>query len=180
MIIHGKGGHGRVVAAAAKALRIDFLHTDSKDGFEPSPASVVHPAIGDNKARSSYRRFPLASIIHPSAIIDPSCTIGEGTFCGAGCVVQTNAKVGQGCIINTRSVIEHDCVLGNWCHVAPGAVLCGAATLGEGVFIGANSVVKQGITIAPWTVIGCGAAVVKDIIFPGTYIGVPAELAGGD
>jgi acetyltransferase-like isoleucine patch superfamily enzyme len=47
--------------------------------------------------------------------------------------------------------------------------------VGEGSWIGAGVSVNNNIKICSGCMIGAGAVVVKDIIEPGTYIGIPAR-----
>ena len=85
-----------------------------------------------------------------------------------------------GCIINTASSVDHDCVLSDFVHVAVGAHLCGTVTIGNATWIGAGATVSNNVNICGECTIGAGAVVVKDIIEPGTYIGVPAKLRRRD
>lgn len=174
--IHGAGGHGQAVAAAAKRQGWSVEFTDNSQGTEPD--GPCHIAIGDNATRKKLNFREQRTIIHSTAFVDESVDIGEGTFVGLSASLHVGASVGRGVIVNTGAIVDHDCVVGDWVHLAPGAILCGRVTVGEGTFIGAGAIIRDGITIAPWTVIGCGAVVVKDITELGTYIGVPAHKAG--
>lgn len=176
LTVHGKGGHGWVVAQAAERQGWSVRFTDDSDGSQP--CGPCHIAIGDNATRKRLTFPEQRTIIHPTAFLDASSVIGEGTFIGLRASVHAGARVGQGVIVNTGAIVDHDCVVGDWAHLAPGVILCGRVTVGEGVFIGAGAVVRDGLSIAPWAVVGCGAVVVKDITGPGTYVGVPARKMG--
>lgn len=175
LVVHGAGGHGKVVAAAAVQLGWQVRQTDDKWGTRPDPEDQRIVAIGDNAARKKCASAQMRTVIHPSAYVDPSARLQPGVFVGPRAIIHVGAYIGRGAIINSGAIIEHDCDVGDWAHIAPGTVLCGTVKVGEGGFVGANSVVREGLTIAAWTVIGCGAVVVKSITEPGTYIGVPAK-----
>lgn len=175
LTIHGKGGHGLIVAAAARLGGLEVRFTDGNDGTAPDPYAPAIIAIGDNRARQLNDSGTLVNVIHPTAFVDVSARLGRGVFIGPRAVVHVGARVGRGAIINTGAIVEHDCHVGDWTHLAPGAVLCGTVTVGEGAFIGANAVVRENTTICPWAVIGGGAVVVGNIDEPGTYCGCPAK-----
>uniref|UniRef100_A0A6M3ITP7 Putative acetyltransferase n=1 Tax=viral metagenome TaxID=1070528 RepID=A0A6M3ITP7_9ZZZZ len=175
LIVHGAGGHGRVVSDAARLLGWDVMETDVKWRTAPGIDDLCHVAIGDNETRSNYKNYNLQTIIHPTAYVDSSAEIQAGVFVGPRGVIHISAKVGRGAIVNTGAIVEHDCVVGDWVHLSPGCVLCGTVTIGEGAWIGANATVRDGISIAPWAVVGCGAVVTKDIVESGTYVGAPAR-----
>jgi len=175
LVVHGSGGHGRVVTAAALALGYAVKPTDARDGTEPTLDEECIIAIGDNAIRKAFQNRRLRSVIHPTAYVDPSARIENGVFIGPGAIVHVGARVGRGAIINTGSIVEHDCTVGEWAHLAPGAVLCGTVEVGEGAFVGAGSVVRENIRISPWATIGAGSAVVADIEEPGVYVGCPAR-----
>ncbi len=142
------------------------------------PAARVVLAIGDNRARRSLAataQCQFVSVVHPSAIVDPSAVLGDGSVVFAGAIVQPGATLGRHAIVNTSASIDHDCVLGEAVHIAPGARLAGNVTLGDEVFIGIGAVVVPGVAIGARTIVGAGAAVVCDLAAGVVAIGVPAR-----
>lgn len=176
IVVHGKGGHGRVIADAIHNTDQKFCFTDDADGTHPAPGEWFICGIGDNSTRK--RIGGTANVVHPAAIIAVPSSCGQGNYIGAGAIVNPGCRIGSGCIINTGAIVEHDCRLGDYCHVAPGAVLCGGVEIGEGAFVGAGSVVKPGVKIGPWATIGCGSAVIRDIPAGETWAGNPARKLG--
>ncbi len=139
-------------------------------------------AVGDNGIRRKITQY-LASLlhlptqaIHPSALIASHTYIAEGVMLGANCVINPLATIGLGTICNTGCIIEHECKVGNFCHIAPSAVLCGNVSVGDGSFIGANAVVKPNIRIGRHVTVGAGAVVLSDIPDHAVVIGNPARI----
>ena len=201
LIILGAGGHGRVVADVAARTgqysQISFLDdTDPGDAFtypylgkcEEAIRFIgeceVFVAIGNNKTRRVMveklqdKGATIATIIAPNAIIGTDVVIQEGTAVLFNTVVNTGSRIGKGVIINTGSSVDHNCVVGDYAHIAVGARLCGAVTVGENTWIGAGATVRNHTEVCSDCMVGIGAAVVKSLIKPGTYIGVPAKLVG--
>jgi len=135
LLILGAGGHGRVVREAAEAMdcftEIIFLDDCSDFGkgklndFVNYDNSVysVNVAIGNNKVRGDLVDkvrncgFDLPVIIHPTAYVSKSSFIDSGTYIGPLSVLNTNSKVGLGCIIGANSVVDHDSTLCNYVQV---------------------------------------------------------------
>lgn len=117
----------------------------------------------------------VVSLIHPSAVISKSVTIGVGTAVMAGAVINPDAVIGQGCIINTCASVDHDCKVGDFTHISIGARVAGTVKIGKNTWIGAGAVVSNNIDITDNCMIGAGAVVVKDLTESATYIGVPAK-----
>jgi sugar O-acyltransferase (sialic acid O-acetyltransferase NeuD family) len=116
-----------------------------------------------------------AIVVHATAWISPTATLGDGTVVLARAVVNTGADIGRHAIVNTAAVVEHDVLLGAGSHVAPGAVIGGGTRVGEHAFIGLGSSVRDHIEIGAGAVVGMGAVVVGSIT-PGTIVvGVPAR-----
>lgn len=204
LLILGCGGHGRVVADAALDCgyeEIAFLD-DRYDALPgPGPGPVPFPVLGAMKMMSALvDRWPTAivaigdgrrrlalfhdlkragyatpSIIHPSAVISRGARLGEGVFIAPGAIINTGAKIADAVIVNTGARIDHDCDIGQGTHIAPGVTLSGTVIVGATSWIGTGSSVRQDIRIGDDVMIGVGAAVVKHIPNPGTYVGVPAR-----
>lgn len=151
-------------------------------GEGASHAFIGIGSVGDASLRRSvFSRvraagFEIIDVIHPSAIISASVTLGEGVIVLAGAVINAGAVIGSNVIINTAAVIEHDCTVGAHAHVATGARLGGAVHVGEGAHVGIGATVRQGIIVGEGAIVGAGAVVVAHVL-PGTVVaGVPARL----
>ena len=140
--------------------------------------------VGGTRDNSSRRRlfelahksgFQLLSVIHSSAVVSPSATLGEGTCLCPGAIVAAGARLGRNVIVNTGAVVEHDCELGDHVHIASGAVLAGGVSVGAGAHVGAGASVKQGVRIGREALVALGAAVVDDVPDGVAVAGVPAR-----
>jgi sugar O-acyltransferase (sialic acid O-acetyltransferase NeuD family) len=197
LLIFGAGGHGRVVADAARAAGATGLLASDRnpalcqgellpgialhrpDAPTPAQATALHVAIGHNAAREreSQALGPqrLRTVCHPAASVSPFAQLGAGSFVAAQAVVAPGARLGLGVIVNHGAVVDHDCHVGDFAHIAPGAVLGGGVRIGAGVLVGSGAVVQPGRTVVTGTVVGSGAVVCVDIESPGTWVGVPAR-----
>lgn len=92
-------------------------------------------------------------LVHPSAIISSSATLGEGVCVLAGAVIQPHAMIGNGVIINSRAVVEHDSSIGSGTHVAPGAIVLGDCHVGETSMIGSGAIILQGVKVPDNTLV---------------------------
>ncbi len=201
--IIGLGGHARVVASIALAMGYKiagFLDENPRPQDPPAIlgapvlghldilASLAHPAvvigIGQNRHRhkvlqaarelNPHAIFP--SLIHPSAIVDPSALLGQSITICAGAIICVEAQIGDGTLINTGATIDHECVIGQYCHISPGAHLAGRVRMGDFAHIGTGVAVIPGIQIGAHATIGAGAAVIRDIPDGVTAVGVPAKV----
>lgn len=136
---------------------------------------------GDNAPRRRLfelvkaRGFEVLSVIHGSAVLSPSASLGEGTCLCPGAIVAAGAKLGRNVIVNTGAIVEHDCEIGDHAHIASGAVLAGGVAVGEGAHVGAGASVRQGLKIGRYALVAMGAAVVDDVPDGAAVAGVPAK-----
>ncbi len=151
----------------------------SRMDFNPELYKVVvgigMPDIRKKFVESLPSNTLFATLIHPSAIISPWAEIGEGSLITARCIVSTQVKLGKFAHLNLGTTISHDFEGGDYFTTAPMASISGNCMFGESVYLGSHASVKQGLAICSHARIGMGAAVVKSILEPGTYVGVPAQ-----
>ena len=74
--------------------------------------------------------------IAPTADVDPTATIGEGSSVWHLAQVRDHARLGSNCIIGRGAYIGSGAILGNNCKVQNYALIYEPAVLGDGVFIG--------------------------------------------
>jgi sugar O-acyltransferase (sialic acid O-acetyltransferase NeuD family) len=178
----GKGraaepGGGRVIA-----LQDDFL--DGLNAALPLPreANAVTVAIGNNAVRLDLtrrmQRFHIStpSLLHPSAIVSPSASVGQGTHILPGAIINASATIGDAVIINTGAIVEHDCVIAHGVHISPGAVLAGEVQVGECSWIGAGATIINRVKIGANVIVGAGAVVIRDVPDNSTVVGNPARI----
>lgn len=169
LLVLGAGGHGKSVAEAAllsgkwkKILFADDSWPQITDiaGFPiitninnianvVSDISAAIPAVGNNQLRQKWFQLlenlsvPIATVIHPSAIISSNVEIGEGVTIMAGCVVGIDVKVGDGAIINMASSIDHDTYIGEFAHLSVGVKVVGDKKVDSLSFLSAGSVITH-------------------------------------
>ncbi len=118
----------------------------------------------------------IQSVIHPTASICNTVSIGKGNQILAYSIIAADTKTGDNCIINHKALVDHECILGNGVHLAPASTLCGCVTVGDNVMIGANAVVLPRITIGNNTIVGAGSVVTHDLKDGVVAFGNPARI----
>jgi len=184
----GAGGHAKVIGSCAMlhGYSIDYVFDQdlTKVGNKfwnqwPIDQMPDHEwwntenteaiiAIGANNHRKKIVELldcfsSWSTLIHPSAFVDASAVIGEGSFIAPHVTIHPDAIIGRHVIINSGAVIEHDSIIEDYCHIAPNAVVTGHSHCEEGVLLGVGAQIIPSIKIGAWSVIGAGSTVIKDI-----------------
>jgi len=203
IIVLGGGGHASVVIDTLRAMGrtvagfvapqaadcdVPRLGGDEYlDGVDPAEMDLAL-AIGTIRPSPlrrelfdamKQRGFVFATLIHPSAVVAPSVSLGEGAQIMAGAVIQPGTVIGANTIINSRVVVDHDCRIGDHAHIATGAALSGAVHVGEESHVGTGAVIIQGIMVGARALIAAGAVVVRDVASETQVAGVPARPMEG-
>jgi UDP-3-O-[3-hydroxymyristoyl] glucosamine N-acyltransferase len=104
--------------------------------------SAADPRLGFARAIALfYKPYRPAPGIHPSAVVDPSVTCGEGVSIGAHVVLQAGVSLGNGVCIHPNVVVYPKVRIGD------GTVLHANCTVHERCQIGAGCVVHSGAVI---------------------------------
>ncbi len=194
ILLYGASGHANVVLSLIRALglRVPGIFDDDPAKTKLHDISVICPyqsttypdlpiliAIGNNAIRQQLAakiQHPISpALVHPSAIVDQTVTIGAGTVVLHGAIIQADTHVGRHVIINTGASVDHDCMVQNFAQIGPGAVLCGNVSIGEGTLIGAGAVLLPGVSVGAWATVGAGSVVTRNVPDGATVWGNPAK-----
>ena len=127
------------------------------------------PGVGDGYVRERFsgiaeqHAVPLATVIHPSAIVGSGCSIEAGVFIAAGCVITVDVSLGECALVNMGCTVAHDVRIGNYVSIHPGARVSGEVTIGDYALIGTQAVVLNQRTIGRGAVVAMGAVVAHDV-----------------
>lgn len=194
--LYGASGHGLVCADIARACgyeQIIFLDDAKKISDKHGEILPFNPelkkhdifiSIGDCALREKLQikvqnaGFNVVNLIHPSAIISSSASLGVGVCVMPNAVINAYAKIHDGVIINTGAIIEHECDIGAFSHICPGSKIAGASKIGSRVWLGIGSNVIQCLNIADDAYIGAGSVVIKDIPSGVKAYGNPCKVWG--
>lgn len=204
LIVLGAGGHARAVADLAVACGFTILGFTDRPGavaradvvgdddralalVRAGQADGVVIGIGNaSLARRSelYRlvaeaALPRPSLVHPRAVVSPSCRVGDGTVVFAGSVLGACVEIGENVVVHSGVIAEHDCRVADHAYLSPGVVLSGSVTVETNAFLGAGAVVLPGVTIGTHAVVGAGAVVLGDVQSGVTVVGSPARPKAG-
>lgn len=117
----------------------------------------------------------LPVLVHPTAYVAPSATLGAGCQVLPHAVVGVGAALGRGVLVNSGAIVEHDARIADGVVIDPGAVLAGRVVVDEEAEIGSNATVRPDARIRAGAVVGAGAVVVSDVAPGSTVVGVPAR-----
>lgn len=184
VIVIGAGGHGRSVAEAVLLLGRDALVGFVDDGADANAkvwsypmlgrtdslhtlrvlADAVVVAIGSNALREKLHArvreagFELLKVIHPTAFVSPTATLGAGCAVMAGAVVGTEAQLGEGVIVNCGATVDHHCRVDAFGHLGVNACMAGGSVLGHRAWMQAGSALGYGVQVEDGAVLAPGEA----------------------
>lgn len=200
VIIFGAGGHGKVVLdilIESGASILGFIDDDRARigqkirGFsilgdfsylEKRNSLNIALGIGDNVIREKiFKRaknmnIPVASAIHPGAIVSKDIKIKEGVVIMPGAVVNSGTVLEEGVVVNTGASVDHDCYLEKFSQIWPGAHLAGSVRVGEFSYVGTGASVIQNINIGNNAMVGAGAVIISDVPDRATVAGNPGRI----
>ncbi|MBU6081825.1 acetyltransferase [Allobacillus halotolerans] len=165
-----------------KVMKKKVINKFSRISVESIKNKQFIVAIGNNKVRNEIMTRinklggSTPTLIHPTAVISPSATIGKGVYIQANAYIWTKVRINDFCIISPGAVIAHHSSIGDACLISSQATVGASITIEKEVFIGMGSTTVTGIyKIGQKSTIGAGALVLKDVDSNAVYAGVPAK-----
>jgi UDP-3-O-[3-hydroxymyristoyl] glucosamine N-acyltransferase len=115
------------------------------EDFEPIAAPTLrtaNPYLAFARALNLFHPAPqYAPGVHPTAVVDPSASLGEAVHIGAYVVIEAGAVIGSGSTLLPHVVIYPQAHLGKDCFVHAHAVVRENCRLGDGVILQNGAVV---------------------------------------
>lgn len=184
LLIIGAGGHGRAVAETVllgRDFKLAGFLDDAPDRAQlvfgipvwggtgelascTARVDAVLVAIGRNPNREALHAavtavgLPLATVVHPRALVASSANIGPGSVVMAGAIIGTQANLGEGTIVNCGAIVDHDCCVEAFGHLGVGACMSGGAVMGRGAWMQANAALGYGVKLSAGQVLQAGKA----------------------
>ncbi len=198
LLILGAGGHGRAVADLAAECGWTIAgFTDrapgpgvvgrDEDVAALTSAGTIDAAVVGVGNTALDRRVALfrllkgsgvtvATLVHPRAVLSPTCRLGEGVVVFPGGVLGVSVDVGDNAVLYSGVIAEHDCRIGAHAYLAPGVVLCGGVTVETRGFLGARATILPNLTVGRDADVAAGAVVISDVPPAAKVMGVPARV----
>src|SRR5450756_1533264 len=110
-----------------------------------------------------------ATIIHPSAAVSSSSSVGPGT------VLLAAVRVGAHVAVMPHVTLTHDDVVEDFATLASRSALGGGARIGRCAYIGAGAIIGEQREVGELALVGMGAVVTKDVPAREVWAGVPAR-----
>lgn len=190
-IIEARGGKIVALFDSSLASQASLRNIPLYHGFdglnlwvERNSLSDIAGAIAIGGARGESRQeiakrligygIHMPPLIHTTASISNSATIGNGSHILANAVIAAEVVIGKYCIVNNSANVDHESIVENGSHIAPGAILCGCVSVGENTLIGAGSIILPRIKIGKNVIVGAGSVVTRDILDGTIVVGNPA------
>jgi sugar O-acyltransferase (sialic acid O-acetyltransferase NeuD family) len=114
------------------------------------------------------------ALVHPTAEVAESGSIGPGSVVYPFVFVGANAAVGRHVTILSQTTVNHHCRIGDYSILTTGCVVSGHVTLGQSVYLGAGCVLRDNIEIGDGTLVGMGSVVTRSVAAGQVVKGVPA------
>jgi UDP-3-O-[3-hydroxymyristoyl] glucosamine N-acyltransferase len=128
----------RKTQASAVFVPIDFAEATAAAQIRVSkPAKAFEQLV----LKLAPKPITVAPGIHPSAIVDPSATLGERVSIQPQTVIEPGAEIGDDTIIGAGSYIGHETVIGASCLIYPLVTIRERSRIGSRVIIHSGAVI---------------------------------------
>jgi sugar O-acyltransferase (sialic acid O-acetyltransferase NeuD family) len=144
----------------------------------PAGARAIVAAGGSRRAHwSALARVGCepATVVHPTAHVAASATLGAGCVVGPRVVIGACTDVGEHALVSRGVLLGHHDRIGAFVSLLPGANIAGNVTLGEDTTVGMGAVVVDRTQVGTGATVAAGAVVLRDVPDRTRVQGVPAR-----
>lgn len=204
-VIIGAGTYGEVYLAYLQEAGVDiigFLDDDPKfegqcvrgvpvlggisrlgDLKDTDNIEAVYCPLGNNKLRVKFLTmakelgYQTPNYIHPSVIISPNVTIGEGVYILLGTTIMPHTEIKDYVMISMGVHLAHHNVLEEGVFLSTGCNFGASIHAQKYAYCGISSTIMTGMhELGEDCLIGAGAVVIKDVPDRAVVAGVPAKV----
>ena len=175
------GARGMASSAGVIGSDEDLPRLFAERRFDEAIVGVGNTALARRRelfARLRELGISTPTLVHPSAVVSPSATIGLGSVLFPQVVLGADVSVGDNAVIYTKSVAEHGCRIGDHAFLAPGVILCGDVGVEPGAFVGAGAIVVPGVVIGKDAMVAAGARIARNVPAGGRVSGAAGVPVG--
>lgn len=167
--------HGKYVSGMKILGSLDIAFQYSNCFFISSIAHPTNRYVRQNvHDRVVAQGCKFATLIHPTAIISNTATIGEGCYIDSFCNISGLTKIEDDVFILSFCSVGHESKIKQHTTMSVGARVSGDVVVGESCYLGTNCSTSHNVTICDNILVAMGSAVTNSIKKGSTWIGVPA------
>ena len=149
--------------------------------YEIQLDDVFFIAMGEPKWRKYYAEMMEAkgaefiSIICASSFVNPTVTVGEGSFIAGWSVISDNVQLGKHTIVHTFSDLGHDAKVGDYSTIEAYVFLGGYAEVGQESVMHVHSTLIRHKKIGNQVEVGASSVVMRNVKDGLHMFGNPAQ-----
>ena len=153
------------------------------DSFVPDREDRLVLAIGIPGVRRRVaesllgRGAQFLTLVHPTAVVAPTATIGIGSVVCPHAVVSDAARLGRFTLVNYHASTAHDAMTGDFAVLSPYATLGGGAAVGDDVFLGLHASVGPRISVGEGSKVAANSSALADVPPHSLVHGVPGRIS---
>jgi sugar O-acyltransferase (sialic acid O-acetyltransferase NeuD family) len=135
----------------------------------PAGKRIVHQKLQDKGAS-------FARMIHPTARIARTASVGEGVLMGLATVAGPDTFLGRFVSFNAGSGVGHDGRVGEFTQLSANVDITGGAEIGSDVMIGTKVIFLPKVKVGAGATIGAGCVIYRSVPAGATMFAPPARM----
>lgn len=151
--------------------------------FEPRFGDALLLGIGIPGVRRKVaedllsRGAEFLSLVHPTAVVAPTASIGLGSIICPNAIVSDSARLGRFALVNYHASLAHDSSAGEFTVLSPYATLAGGARITDDVFLGLHASIGPGVEVGPRSKVAANSSALSDVPADSLVVGVPGRIS---